>query len=455
MQMLKAKKIDATQGALIPLIVAFVIPLILSTLMQTLFNAVDIAVLGQMADTTAVASVGATSTVIHLIIDAFVGLSSGAKVVLSRLFGKKDDEALRKAIDTSLLMALGFGLLVAVVGFCLAPNFMRMIQCPDECFDGAVLYIRIYILAAPAILLYNFGSVILMSSGDTKRPLYYVIASGVLNAVLNVILCCVLPQKVAAVAISTAASQVLAAALGLLRLCRMKGNLRVCIRRIRFHFGAFKQLLRFGVPISLQTLIYPLANLQISSAINSYGVACVAGNSAASTVEQMVTAFRNAFGTATATFVGQNLGAEKKERVRSSLIHNLWLSLAVGAVISFGVWATNPWWLKLFLGNDSEAIRSAMTRNTILMAAQDFAVLNAVLGNAIQAFGYPIFSTVNAVTWVLGFRIVWMAFIYPVYTSYASLILCFAVSWVCTAICNIVIFGMIYNRYRHGKYKRI
>lgn len=454
-QLLKAKKIDATQGSLVPLIVSFAVPLILSTLVQTLFNAVDIAVLGQMADTTAVASVGATTTIVHLIIDAFVGLSSGAKIVLSRLFGKKDEEALRKTVDTSLLMALGLGLLVAALGFSLAPTFMRVVDCPAECFDGAVLYIRIYILAAPAVLLYNFGAAVLMSSGDTRRPLYYVIASGVLNAVLNVILCLILPQKVAAVAIATASSQVLAATLVMIRLCRMEGNLRVRIRRMRFHFGSFKQLLRFGVPVSLQTLIYPLANLQIVSAINSYGVAGVAGNSASSTVEQMVTAFRNAFGTATATFMGQNLGAEKKERVRGSLFHNLWLSLSVGAVVGLSVWATAPWWLRIFLGNDTEAIAYGTTRITIMMAAQDFAVLNAVFGHAIQAFGYPVFSTVNAVTWVLGFRIFWMAFVYPAAPSYASLIMCFAVSWVLTALCNIVILSVLYSRYRHGKYKRI
>jgi Na+-driven multidrug efflux pump len=189
------KKVDATRGAIIPLIISFVIPLILTTLIQQLFNAVDIAVLGNMADTTAVASVGATTTIIHLIVDAFVGISSGAKIVLSRLFGKKDNQELRRTIDTSLIVAFVFGILITLVGFFFAPVFLRLTKCPVDCFEGAMLYIRIYVLAAPAILIYNYGAATLTSSGDSRRPLYYAIISGLLNMVLNIVLCFILTEK--------------------------------------------------------------------------------------------------------------------------------------------------------------------------------------------------------------------------------------------------------------------
>ena len=180
-----AKKVDATKGPLIPLIITFVIPLVLTTLVQQLFNAVDIAVLGNMADTTAVASVGATTTIIHLIVDAFVGISSGSKIVLSRLFGKNDEQELKRTIDTSLIVAISFGILIAVAGFFIAPMFLGVTKCPEECIDGATLYIRIYVMAAPAILLYNYGAAVLTSSGDSRRPLYYAMASGLLNVILN------------------------------------------------------------------------------------------------------------------------------------------------------------------------------------------------------------------------------------------------------------------------------
>ena len=453
--MFKTKIIDATQGRMVPQIFLFVIPLILTTLIQTLFNAVDIAVLGNMADSRAVASVGATSTIVHLIVDAFVGISAGAKIVLSRLVGKNDEKGLHRTIDTSLVMAVFFGLVVTLIGITTAPFFMRWTECPAECFDDAVLYIRIYLAAAPAILLYNYGSAILTSSGDTRRPLYYAIASGFLNVVLNILLCLLLPQKVAAVAIATAASQIMAAALTVIRLCHLDGMMRVRIKRIRFHFKSCMQLLRFGVPLSLQTLIYPVANLQITAAINSHGVACMAGNSAASTVEQMNSAFRNAFGSATGTFMGQNLGAEKPDRVKKSLWYNMGLVLAVNTVVSLTLVFTNQYWMHIFLKDDLAAVEYALIRNDILMIASVFAALNAVLGHAIQAFGYPIWSTVNSLVWVLGLRALWMATVYQVYPTYTNLILCFAVTWAVTALCNVVILSFLYARYKKGKYKKI
>ena len=450
-----AKKVDATKGPLIPLIITFVIPLVLTTLVQQLFNAVDIAVLGNMADTTAVASVGATTTIIHLIVDAFVGISSGSKIVLSRLFGKNDEQELKRTIDTSLIVAISFGILIAVAGFFIAPMFLGVTKCPEECIDGATLYIRIYVMAAPAILLYNYGAAVLTPSGDSRRPLYYAMASGLLNVILNVLLCFILTEKVAAVAIATATSQVLAATLIIRRLRRLDGALKVRMTKLRFHFHAFSQLMRFGIPLSLQTLVYPLANLQIAAAINSYGVVCVAGNSAANTMHQLTASFRNAFGTAVATFMGQNLGAEQPKRVRASLLHSTWMCLLLCIPLSFLEWLLGPLWLQLFLGQDMAAIEFAMIRVGIINSCTIFLLMNTVLGHAIQAFGYPIFSTVNAVTWVLGFRFFWMSVVYPVYTSYASLITCFVVSWGLTFICNAIIFTVLYIRYRHGKYKRI
>lgn len=452
---LGVKKVDATKGSIIPLIVTFVIPLILTTLIQQLFNAVDIAVLGNMADTTAVAAVGATTTIIHLIVDAFVGISGGAKIVLSRLFGKKDTEELKLTIDTSIVVAVVFGIIIAVVGFLLAPLFLNLTKCPEECFNGAALYIRIYVLAAPAILIYNYGSAVLTSSGDSRRPLYYAIISGLLNILLNVLLCLVLPQKVAAVAIATAAAQILAATLVMLRLKGLGDGLKVRITKLRFSLHAFSQLMRFGIPLALQTLVFPLANLQISAAINSYGVTCVAGNSAANTMHQLTASARNAFGTAAATFIGQNLGAEKPQRVRASFIHTTWMCLAFCLPLAFLEWLSGPLWLQIFLGQDTAAMEYAMIRVAILNSAAFFLMMNTILGNSIQAFGYPIFSTVNALAWVLGFRIFWMAVVYPVYTSYASLIICFIASWILTFVCNVIIFSVIYWRYRKGKYRRI
>ena len=453
--LLRAKKIDATEGAIVPQMITYIIPLVLSTLVQSLFNAMDLAVLGRMADTTAVASVGAPSTVIHVVVDAFLGFSSGAKLVLSRLIGKNDERELRKTVDTSLIMAILFGLLVAMFGIFFSPVMLRLLGCPSECFDGAVLYMTIYLMAAPAMLLYNYGSSILIASGDSHRPLIYVFIGGLFNVVLNVVLCLILPQKVLAVALATISSHILSAALVMIRLLRMDHTMRVKLNQIRFHWKAFCMLMRYGMPLALQNLLYPLSSLQISHAVNSYGVACVAGNSAATYVESIASAFRGAFGTSVATFMGQNLGAEKHDRVRKSFWYHLWIGMAVCVSLGFLVIGVGPILAGLFLGNDAVAIEYTMTRVRILMLVQASGVLMVVLGHAIQAFGYPFISTLNALVWVLGFRVFWMNVIYPIAPSYALLIWCFAVSWTCTAICNIWISSVLFSRYRKGVYRRI
>lgn len=448
--MARAKKIDATRGAFIPLIISFVLPLILMTLIQKLFNAVDIAVLGKMADTTAVASVGATGTITALIVDSFFGISTGAKILFSRAVGKNDPGELQKTLNSSIFIAAILGIIIAILGLILSPLLLQLVDCPAECFEGAVLYTRIYLLASPVNLVYNFGAAILTSWGDTRRPLYFAIVAGLTNVVLNVILCLILPQKVMAVAIATAVSQLICAILVLHRLCHMEGEVKLKPRAIHPHAATTRQIFYLGVPIMLVNLIYPLANLQISAAINSYGVAAVAGNSASSTVEQMLAACRLSFGNASATFIGQNLGANKPDRVRNSLLHILWIGASLTLFCGTLLVLTAPMWLKLFLGGDTVAIEYALTRTRILMQFQFISTIVAVLSQALHAFGYPIFGTLNSVVWILGFRTFWMAFIYPHVMTYANLILCFVVAWCCTLVCYVIILSIIYRRYRRG-----
>ena len=447
--MSRAKKVDATQGPLIPLIISFVLPLILMTLIQKLFNAVDIAVLGSMADTAAVAAVGATGTIISLIVDSFFGISTGAKIVFSRAVGKNDPAELQKTMDTSIVIASVLGIVIAALGLLLSPMLLRMVDCPAECFDGAVLYTRIYLLASPVNLIYNFGAALLTSWGDTRRPLYFAIVAGLANVVLNVILCLILPQKVMAVAIATVAAQAIGAFLVIMRLCRMEGEVKLNFRTIRPRLTAAKQIFRLGIPVMLVNLIYPLANLQIASAINSYGVAAVAGNSASGTVEQMLGACRVSFGSASATFIGQNIGAKNPDRVRNSFLHILWIGVSLTLICGTLLRLTAPMWLKLFL-DDPVAIEYAMIRTRIMLQFQFISTTVSVFTQAVQAFGYPIFGTLNSVVWILGFRTFWMNVIYPRVLTYQNLIACFVVAWCCTLVCYVIILSVIYRRYRRG-----
>jgi putative MATE family efflux protein len=454
---LAIKKIDATRGPLIPLIFAYTVPLILTTVVQDFFNTVDKAVLGNMADTTAVAAVGATGTITTLIINGFVGLSSGASIVLARYIGQRNAEKMRRTIDTSIASGFLFGILVALLGIFLAPLFLHLTNCPAECYDGALLYIRIYISAAPATLLYNYGSAILRTLGDTRRPLNYIMISGVANAGLNVILCFILPQKVAAVAIATAAAKIIAASLVLRRLCRFEDDsARVSLHRLQVSSEAFSQILRFGVPSSITKLIFPLANLQIVPAINSYGVEAIAGNSAAASINSMSSAVVTGFASTTDTFMGQNIGAENRDRVKRSFWYCLGLSTVIAGTLGVLLTLTGRLWIGLIVGFESvEAIAYGITRMWhVSMAMFINASLNVLL-HALMAYGYPIFGSISSIVFTLAFRVLWMQVIYPLNQTFSMVMLCFTVSWTLNLIFYIIAVAVIYRRYDRGLYKKI
>ncbi|MBO5938081.1 MAG: polysaccharide biosynthesis C-terminal domain-containing protein, partial [Clostridia bacterium] len=259
-----AKKVDATKGNLAKLIFIYTLPLIFSTILQNMFNMADKAVLGNMAGSTAVAAIGATTVVSTLIINGAIGLSTGTSIILARLVGQKDTEKIKQTIDTSLITAALIGLFLAIVGVLFSPIILTATNCPAECYDGAVLYMRICLAGAPATLLYNYGSAILRTLGDTQKPLLYITIAGIINVGLNVILCLILPQKVMAVAIATLASKIVSVILVLRRISRFDKKFSFHLLRMRPHLPTFIQIIRFGIPTSLSNLMVPLSNLQIT-----------------------------------------------------------------------------------------------------------------------------------------------------------------------------------------------
>ena len=450
------RKVDATQGSLIPLIFSYTIPLILTTIAQDLFVIADKAVLGNMADTAAVAAIGATSTISSLSLNGFVGLASGTAIVLGRYVGQKDYVKSRTVIDTSLIAGVAFGVLVALVGVMAAPLFLTLTNCPEECYDGALLYIRIYISAAPATLLYNYGATILRTLGDSRRPFKYIMIAGVANVVLNVILCIILPEKVAAVAIATITSKIISAVLVVNRLCHFEDDSRVDIKNLKFSFETFRNLMRFGVPTALHKLIFPLANLQIVSAINSFGVDAIAGTSAMVSVNSITNAVTGSFGITTITFMGQNIGAKQTDRVRKSLLYCLLFSVGLGGAIGLFLHITGEFWLGLILGRSAvEAIGFGMIRSAWVTRFMFLSGANAVLSHALQAYGYPVFSSINSIVFTLGFRIVWMQLIYPGNPTFAMVMMCFTVSWGLIMLFNSVATLILTRRYNKGAYRKI
>ena len=457
MNFLKAKSIDATEGRLLPKIFQYALPLMLSVLIQQLFNAIDIVVLGNMADSSAVASVSSTNSVTSLLVTSFVGLASGSRVVLARQIGARNHDSVRKTVDTSLILSVIIGVVIAIVGFAAAPWFLEITKCPDNCIEGALIYIRIYVTAAPVILLYNFGSAAINASGDTQRPLYYIMIGGVTNVVLNVILCLILPQKVVAVAVATVASQVICAVLISRRLLTMDGPCRVIVKKMRFYGKAFGEVLRFGLPMMLVNALFPLSNLQITSAINSFDYLATAGNGAATTIENVISATSGPISTTAATFIGQNIGAQKPDRVKKSFYQCLLITVLIGGLVGVITFFTGRFWLGLIVGFDEEvAITFGLVRMSCTTLFYFVACANNVFGSALQAHGYSSVSAINSVFCVFVFRIIWMQLFYPscadlpTYQRFFMVTFCFLVSWTLRLLVNFVAFGIVRSKYNRG-----
>lgn len=442
------RKVDATSGNLPKLIFIYTIPLILTTVLQNLFDIADKAVLGNMAGTTAVASIAATTTVTSLIINGAVGLSTGTAIILARFVGQKNEEKIRKTIDTSIITSIIIGVLVAAVGYFLTPLFLTFTNCPKECYDGALVYMRIIIVATPVTLLYNYGSAILRTLGDSQRPLIYITISGVVNVVLNILLCLVLPQKVVAVAIATVVSRFISAILVFRRLCMLEDSARVDIKQMRFDFGSFMSIIRFGVPASISLLVLPLGNLQIATAINSYGANALAGHSAAISVETITFAFTEGFATAALTFMGQNIGAGNVERVRKTFRLCLIYCTVIAGALGVLTYLTGELWIGIIVGMSSTAaIKYGMMRLFYVAVFMFIHAFSCILASAMRAFGYPMLTSMTNIAINLGFRVLWMQFIYPIYPKFVTIMQCYTVAWILNFAFYILFTAIVYRRY--------
>ena len=456
---MKIKNVDMLHGNLFKSIIIYSIPVLLMGLVQKLFGAVDIMVLSIVADTRAVAAVGSSSTIIHLLVDTFFGIAIGARVVLARLIGEGDENKVAKATATSLYTAVIIGVITAVIGFILTPQFLVWTDCPtgpDGCFEQSVTYMRWYLIAAPFMLLYNYGSAILSVSGDTQRPLYYMILSGATNVVLNFVLCLILPEKVAAVAIATAVSQTLGAILVILRIFRMDGPCRMSPQRLRWSNRAFGQIMRHGLPVGLVNALFPLSNLQIVAQVNSFGTAVMAGNAALNQLDGILsTIVATPWATALTAFAGQNLGAKQNERVKKSIVYCIGLSaiLSIAFVVIFSLFSEPL--ISLFT-RDPQAIAAAQIKAKYTMRVYFLIAVNACVARVIQVFGYPFLQTANSILSVFVFRFFWTEVIYANTPTLDVLFLCYTVSWLMMLTINTILAVYLYQfRFKKGKLKKI
>ena len=449
--MLKQKQgKNITSGNLFVGILQFAIPLYISSLVQNLFTAADTAIAGNFADGMAVAAIGAGNPVINLLIGCFVSFATGAGMIVARAIGSKDALRTKEAVDTSMVFALALGVFLTVAALFLSRPVLNVMKCPAECFDGAVLYMNIYMLGTPALMVYNFASAIIRAEGDSTRPLIYIMISGAVNVVTNLLLCLALPNKVAAVAIATVVSQTISAVLAVRRLMtKTDGLCRFSLKGLVLRGKVLADVFRYGFPLSVAAAIYPIANLQIQPAINSYGAANLAGVTAANTIDTVTNALQTSFNSTCVTFMSQNIGAHNRERVKKTIILCGLCAIVSGLVIGLlTAHVFSEELLGIFLPDFPEAILYGQKKMQYTTAFYWLAAIVGWLGSAVQAFGYPALSTLNNLVSVLGFRIIWMNFIYCKAPSVDLLYVCYTISWALTGLINVGLFLYASHRYR-------
>lgn len=427
------KKIDMTHGSLWDKILMIALPLAASGILQQLFNAADVAVVGQFVGKEAMAAVGANAPVVNILITMFTGISLGANVVISRYTGRKDKENAENAAHTAILVAVISGFFILVLGQCVARITLEMMSVPDDCLDMAVLYLRVYLCGMPVIFLYNFEAAIFQSQGDTKTPLMCLIISGIVNVILNLFFVIVIGMTVNGVALATVISNGISSMLLFAFLLKGKTPLTIEKQRFRIHADLLKEMLQIGLPAGLQGMVFSISNILIQSAVNSLGTDVVAGSSAAGNLEIIGYFVVNSFSQACTTIIGQNFGANQPERCHKTLIISLVESWIVGGTVSFLIIIFGKQLLRLF-NSDPNVIAFGYQR---LFWILSFEVINGtidIISGAMRGYGESLTPALIALVCICGVRIVYIFTYFASHRSFTTLMLAYPISWVITVI---------------------
>ena len=422
-------------GTLWDKIPRFAVPVAATAILSQLFNAADIAVIGNFTGelrTVAVAAVGTNSSIISLIVNLFIGIALGANVTIAHAIGEKNDTMVHHAVHTSIVVAVLGGLIAAVIGELFAVPLLNQLNVPDDVFPLALLYLRIYLAGLPVILLYNLEAAVFRSVGETKIPLIALTASGVLNVILNLFFVIVLKMNVNGVAIATVLSNAVSSVLLLRRL--LHGDLvRVELRELRIDRNAFNKIMRIGLPAGIQTAIFSLSNIIIQSAINSLGTVVMAASSAAFNIEIIAYDVLNSFSQACTTFVGQNYGAGKIDRCKKTMFLCLIEDFIASAVAIALVLLTGKYILAIF-NSDPEVIAIGYTRLLFLFGSYIFTLTYEILSGYLRGFGISLAPAILTLFGVCGVRIFWIKAIFPMHRTFQSILLAYPISLVTTAV---------------------
>lgn len=433
--------IDMCNGPILKKMLIFSIPLMCSSVLQLLFNAADIVVVGKFAGDNSLAAVGSNTALIGLLTNLFFGLSIGANVLSAKYYGAKDQKKLSETVHTSIFLSIISGIILTIIGVAGARKILIWMQTPDEVIDLAASYLRICFLGMIPTMLYNFGSAILRSVGDTKRPLYFLFTAGIVNVILNLFLVVVFKLDVVGVAIATVISQCISAALIIRCLSHEEAGIHLDIHRLHLDKNIFAEIMKIGLPAGFQGILFSLSNVIIQSSVNSFGATVMAGNSAAANVEQFVYFAMNAFYQSTISFTSQNYGAKNYHRIKRILLTGQFCVIIVGVVLGNLVVLFGHSLLGLYTSSE-DVIQAGMVRFEIVSKTYALCGIMDVMVGALRGIGYSVMPMIVSLMGACVFRLIWIATIFRldrfhsvqvVYDSYP-------ISWILTSIVHIICF---------------
>ena len=443
---MKKRNDSMIHGPLFPNIVRYTVPIILTSLLQLLFNAADLVVVGRFCGSVSVAAVGATGSITNLMVNFFIGLSVGAGVTVAHALGGREEEAIHRTVHTAMPAALVSGLVLTVIGIAFSETFLRWMGTPESVLPLSAMYMKIYFAGITFNMLYNFSASILRAAGDTKSPLIYLSVAGVVNVVLNVFFVTVLHMNVAGVALATTISQGISAILVVMTLMRRTDACKFIPSKMRFHKRQLMKIIRIGLPAGIQSSLFSISNVMIQSSVNSFGDVFMSGNAAASNIEGFVYVCLNAFHQTAVNFTGQNMGARRYDRVKKIL----WICLGCVAVVGMAAGSLGFTFgrqlLSIYITDSPEAIEYGMIRLSYICLPYFLCGLMDVSTGALRGMGASLVPMVISVLGVCGLRVFWITMVFRQFHTPQCLYLSYMVSWTVTFLAQMIAFFCVYKK---------
>ncbi|MBQ6999373.1 MAG: MATE family efflux transporter [Clostridia bacterium] len=437
--------IDMCSGPMAGKIFQFVIPLMVSSILQLLFNAADIIVVSRFCGDEALAAVGSTSSLINLTVGLFIGMSTASNIIAARLMGERNFEKLHKVVHTSILVSVISGILLAAIGITFAEKALKLMGSPDDVIELSTLYLRIYFIGTPANLIYNFGSSLLRAKGDTKRPLYIITLAGVINFVLNLFFVAFCGRNVDGVAIATVVSQVVSAVLIIICLMSDNDHMRLNIKELKIHKKELLEILRIGLPAGIQGMVFSFSNITIQSAVNSFGKNTMAGYAAANSIQGFLYVAGNAFYQANMTFTSQNMGANQWDRMKRSMKLNILFEVIICTALGIIAFCFATPLLGIYT-TDAAVVQEGITvmkYNCLLVVL--CGLMETIMGG-IRGMGYTIMTMVVSILGSCVLRIIWVASVFNIFPTTDVLFSIYPISWILTSFIHLMCYLVIFPR---------